>query len=123
MSMPKSVSRRSLMTVCRMSRSRLGTVIQPPREGGFGIDVRDDGLQDVAVAAGDADEIALDGSLHFELGVLDGLDDFAGLLRSDPLLQVDFLFDGGTGRRNDLAVLKALQRHMSFDELGLEDRS
>src|ERR1019366_3961569 len=81
----------------------------------------DDGLQDVPVAAGDADEIALDGGLHFELGVLDGLDDFTGLLDGDALLQVDFLFDGGTGRGNDLAVGETLQGHVAFDQLRLED--
>src|SRR4051812_6311959 len=41
---------------------------------------RNDLLQRVAILGGNADEIALDGSLRFLLAVLDGFDDIAGLL-------------------------------------------
>ena len=59
----------------------------------------DDRLQRVAVAAGDAHEIALDGGLHLQLAVLDLLDDLARLLDGDALLQRDLLPHGGARRR------------------------
>ena len=43
-------------------------------------------LQDVAVAPADAHQVALNGGLHFQLAVLDFLDDLAGLLDRNALL-------------------------------------
>ena len=54
-----------------------------------------DGLQDIAILAADAHEIALDGSLDLELAVLDLLDDLARLFGGDALLQRDLLAHRG----------------------------
>src|SRR5579862_7279947 len=43
-----------------------------------GADARHDGLQVIALLAGDAELIALDRGLHLELAVLDGLHELAG---------------------------------------------
>src|SRR5271157_4327487 len=64
----------------------------------------DDLLESVAVAAGDAHEIALDGGLHPELAVLDLLHNLAGFFRGDALLQRDLLAHRGAGGGNDLSV-------------------
>src|ERR1039457_3255997 len=49
-------------------------------------------LENVAVFAGNAREVTIDGSLHFELAVLDLLDDLARLFDGDALLERDLLF-------------------------------
>ena len=56
-----------------------------------------DFLQSVAVFAGYAQQVALDGHLHFLLTVLDGLHDFAGFIGVDTLLEFHLLADGGSG--------------------------
>ena len=48
-------------------------------------------LQGVAIFARYAYEIALNGSLHLQLAVLNLFDDFAGFLGGDALLQRDLL--------------------------------
>src|SRR5450759_2978613 len=78
-------------------------------------------LQGVAVLAGYAHEIALDGGLHLQLAVLDLLDQLAGLLDGDSLLHGDLLLDRGSGRGDDLTVSQALQRDLAFDQFGLQD--
>src|SRR5271157_515469 len=80
----------------------------------------DDLLEGVAVAAGDAHEIALDGGLHPELAVLDLLHDLAGFFGGDALLQRDFLAHGGPGGGNDLSVGQSLERHLAPNQLGFE---
>ncbi len=82
---------------------------------------RDGGLQGVAIFAGDAHEIALDGDLDLQLAVLDLLHDVARLLGGDSLLQGDLLLHGGAGGGNDLAVDQALQRHLALDQFGLQN--
>ena len=78
-------------------------------------------LEDVAVFADDADGVALDGGLGFELGVLDDGDDFFGVLGGDALLELDLLADGGVGGGLDLFVLEVLEGDAALDELLGED--
>src|SRR5579872_4363199 len=66
-------------------------------------------LQGVPVAAANAHQIRLNGSLYLQLAVFDLLDDLPRLLDGDALLQADFLVDGGSGRRNQRPVLQALE--------------
>src|SRR3974377_874019 len=74
-------------------------------------------LQHVAVAAGYAHEIALNGSLHLQLAVLDFLDDFARLFGGNPLLQRDLLAHAGTGRGNYRPVGEAFPRPLARHQL------
>ena len=78
-------------------------------------------LEDVAVFAGDADGVALDGGLGLELGVLDGGDDLLGLLGGDALLELDLLADGGVGGGLELFELEVLERDAALDQLLRED--
>ena len=81
----------------------------------------DDLLQAVAVFAGDADDLSVDGGLYLLLGILDELDDLTRLFNGDALLELDLLADGGAGGGLDFAVFKGLERDIALDELGLED--
>src|SRR5579872_2510076 len=59
----------------------------------------DDLLQGIAILAADPDRVALNRGLHLQLGVLDHLDDVAGLLHRYPLLQLHLLPHGRARRR------------------------
>ena len=59
------------------------------------------GLQVVLVLAADPQLVALDGGLDLELRALDELDDLAGLLGGDALLQRDLLAHGAAERLVD----------------------
>ena len=65
-------------------------------------------MQGVAVAACDANHIALNRRLHFGLAVFNKLDDLFGLLLRDALLELNVLADGPARRRLDLAVAQGL---------------
>src|ERR1700682_1448034 len=52
---------------------------------------RNNFLQRISILAADSHNIALDRCLHFFLGILDRLDDVAGLLDRDALLHSDLL--------------------------------
>src|SRR5215831_21340667 len=80
---------------------------------------RDDRLEVVLVAAGDPDLVRLDRRLHLELAVLDGFDDLLGLLRRDPLLDLDRLADRSAGGVLDLPEIQRLDRHSALDEFPL----
>ena len=58
---------------------------------------RDYLLQRVAIFAGDAHHVALDGSLHFLFAVFDQFHDLPGFFGGDALLQRDFLANAGAG--------------------------
>src|SRR5271157_3438119 len=64
----------------------------------------DDFLQRVAVFAADAHQVALNGSLHFLLRVLDDLDNLARLLDGDALLHGDALAHRRSGGGLDCTV-------------------
>src|SRR5215471_2478864 len=82
---------------------------------------RDRLLERVSIASAHAHHIGLNGRLHLQLAVLDFLDDLAGFLDWNPLLQGDLLFHRGPGCGDDRTIDQALQRHLSLDQLLLED--
>src|ERR1044072_623718 len=87
----------------------------------FRLELSNDFLQGVAVAAGDADGVALNRGLDFELRLLDELNYLFGLLRGDALLDGYVLADGAAGRGFDAPVGESLERHAAPNELLLED--
>src|SRR4030095_10436389 len=54
-------------------------------------------LQRVAILAADPNKVAVDGSLNFELRILDDLHNFLGFLRGNSLLQIHFLAHSAVG--------------------------
>src|SRR5437667_12803353 len=70
----------------------------------------DGGLQRVPILSADAHKIALNGSLYFQLAVLDLLDDLPRLLDGDALLQRHLLFHARPGGLNHLAIAQSLKR-------------
>ncbi len=78
-------------------------------------------LEIVAILAGHADLILLDGRLQPELGVLDDADDLARLLDGNALLELDGLTQHAPGRGLHLPVGEGLERHAAPVQLRLED--
>jgi hypothetical protein len=66
-------------------------------------------LEDVFVLGDDADGVALNGGLGFELGLLDHGDDLFGGVGVDALLELDLLADGGVGGRLELSYSRFLR--------------
>src|SRR3989440_13102313 len=87
----------------------------------FGLEPRDYVLERVAVASGDAHNVALYGGLRFEFRVLDELDDLFGLVRGDALLYGDVLAERAARRRLDPTIAQGFQRDGAADELLLKD--
>src|SRR6185369_10136141 len=81
---------------------------------------RDGLLQIVALLSRYAKTVGLDRDLHFHLGRLDVLDDLLGRLGFDAGLDGDLLARTVAGRRFDLSLVEALQRHAALGELAFE---
>src|SRR5450830_907420 len=84
-------------------------------------DQRDGALKVVFVAAHHAHLVALNGGLHFQLGVLESSDDGFRLVRLDSLHDFYMLPDRTHGRLLDAAVIEGLERDLTLDELALHD--
>ncbi len=78
-------------------------------------------LEGVLVLGGDADGVALDGGLGFELGVFDCGYDFLGIFAGDALLELDLLADGLARGLLDLLVFEVLEGDAALDQLLRED--
>jgi len=74
-------------------------------------------LQDVAVLGDDANGVALDAGIGFQLRVLDDGDYLLGVFAGDALFQLDLLANGGVGRGFDLLVFEVLERDAALDQL------
>src|ERR1039458_3166346 len=74
-----------------------------------GAELAHDGLQDVLVLGDDADGVALNAGLGFELGLLDERDDLAGGVGVDALLELDLLADRGVGGGLKLLAFQGLE--------------
>src|SRR5207249_3608890 len=75
----------------------------------------------VLAAADNANLIALDGGLHFDLRVLNRANDGLRLLGLDALDDLRFLTDGSSGSRLDMRVVEGFERDLALDQLGLDD--
>jgi len=78
-------------------------------------------LQGIAILAGNAHQIPLDGRLDLLLAILDRLHDVARLLDGDALLQADLLPHARSSSRSDGPVDQTLQRNTTLDQLLLQD--
>src|SRR5262245_42453157 len=82
---------------------------------------RDDLLQVVAVLAGHADLVLLNGRLYLHLRILDEPHDLPGALDRDPLLERDLLPQHAAPALLDLAVGERLQGHPALVQARLEN--
>src|SRR6266702_1820454 len=80
-----------------------------------GAEFAHDLLKGVLVFGDDADGVALNRGLGFELGLFDEGNDFPGGVGVDALLELDLLADGGVCGGLDLFVLEILEGDASLD--------
>ena len=80
-----------------------------------------DGLQRVAVLAGNSHSIALNACLHLLLRVLDQANNLLGLFSGDALLQGYLLAHAFARGRLHLAVSQVLERDAALDQLLRQD--
>src|SRR6185295_3305508 len=85
------------------------------------LQLSDNVLERVAIAAGHADEVTLNGSLYLGFTVLDELNDLFGFLLRATFLDRSALSHRTTRRRLDLAVAECFQGHATADEFLLQD--